>query len=52
MTTNDVVIIGAGPSGCSPPRSCLYGPDMSELRAMSFDGADCRCEFQCTWPRI
>jgi len=29
----------------------LYGPDMSELRTMSFTGIDCRCEFQCSLPQ-
>jgi len=32
-------------------RSWLYRPDMSELRAMSFEGVDCRCEFQCSLPQ-
>ncbi|HEY8504490.1 MAG TPA: FAD-dependent monooxygenase, partial [Gemmataceae bacterium] len=104
MTRNDVLIIGAGPSGLFaaaelarhgvgarvverevrphrearataiqpgtleildsvgllPPfleasehvrRSRLYGPDMSELRAMTFEGIDCRCEFECSLPQ-
>jgi 2-polyprenyl-6-methoxyphenol hydroxylase-like FAD-dependent oxidoreductase len=29
----------------------VYGPDMSELRSTSFDGIDCRCEFQCVLPQ-
>ena len=29
----------------------VYGPDMSELRAMSFEGVDCRCEFECSLPQ-
>src|SRR5882757_11149989 len=98
MTRNDVLIIGAGPSGLFaagelarhgvnvrlierevqphrqarattiqpgtleildsvgllPPfleaseyvrRSRLYGPDMAELRSLTFEGIDCRCEF-------
>jgi 6-methylpretetramide 4-monooxygenase / 4-hydroxy-6-methylpretetramide 12a-monooxygenase len=32
-------------------RSRLYGPDMFELRAMTFEGIDCRCEFQCSLPQ-
>ncbi len=32
-------------------RSRLYGPDMSELRTMTFGGIDCRCEFQCSLPQ-
>jgi 6-methylpretetramide 4-monooxygenase / 4-hydroxy-6-methylpretetramide 12a-monooxygenase len=104
MTRNDVLIIGAGPSGLFaaaelarhgvharlierevrahrearataiqpgtleildsvgllPPfldaaehvrRSRLYGPDMFELRAMNYEGIDCRCEFQCSLPQ-
>ena len=31
--------------------SRMYGPDMSELGAMSHDGIDCRCEFQCSLPQ-
>src|SRR5215468_9449894 len=31
-------------------RSCLYGPDMSKLRTTTFEGIDCRCEFQCSLP--
>jgi 2-polyprenyl-6-methoxyphenol hydroxylase-like FAD-dependent oxidoreductase len=104
MTRNDVLIIGAGPSGLFaaaelvrhgvgvrlierevrphrearaqaiepgtleildsvgllPPfleaaervrRTRVYGPDMSELRTMTFEGIDCRCEFQCSLPQ-
>jgi 2-polyprenyl-6-methoxyphenol hydroxylase-like FAD-dependent oxidoreductase len=29
----------------------LYGSDMSELRAMTFEGLDCRCAFQCSLPQ-
>jgi 6-methylpretetramide 4-monooxygenase / 4-hydroxy-6-methylpretetramide 12a-monooxygenase len=29
----------------------VYGPDMAELRAMSFEGVDCRCEFECSLPQ-
>ena len=29
----------------------MYGPDMSELGAMSHDGIDCCCEFQCSLPQ-
>ena len=29
----------------------VYGPDMSELSALSFEGIDCRCEFQCCLPQ-
>src|SRR5215213_6760132 len=29
----------------------VYGPDFSELRAMTFKGIDCRCEFQCSLPQ-
>src|SRR5918997_1775533 len=29
----------------------VYGPDMSELDAMTFEGIDCRCEFQCSLPQ-
>jgi len=29
----------------------VYGPDMSELRAMTFEGIDCRCEFECSLPQ-
>jgi 2-polyprenyl-6-methoxyphenol hydroxylase-like FAD-dependent oxidoreductase len=32
-------------------RTRLYGPDMSELRSMTFEGIDCRCEFQCSLPQ-
>jgi 6-methylpretetramide 4-monooxygenase / 4-hydroxy-6-methylpretetramide 12a-monooxygenase len=31
--------------------SRLYGPDMSEISAMAFQGVDCRCEFQCSLPQ-
>jgi 2-polyprenyl-6-methoxyphenol hydroxylase-like FAD-dependent oxidoreductase len=31
--------------------SRMYGPDMSELGAMSHDGLDCCCEFQCSLPQ-
>src|SRR5882757_8728783 len=104
MTRNDVLIIGAGPSGLFaagelarhgvnvrlierevqphrqarattiqpgtleildsvgllPPfleaseyvrRSRLYGPGMAELRSLTFEGIDCRCEFQCCLPQ-
>src|SRR5215210_6662537 len=29
----------------------LYGPDMSELAGLDFDGIDCGCEFQCNLPQ-
>lgn len=29
----------------------VYGPDMSELRGLDFEGIDCRCEFQCSLPQ-
>ena len=29
----------------------VYGPDMSELRAMAFEGIGCRCEFECSLPQ-
>ena len=29
----------------------MYGPDMTELGAMSHDGIDCCCEFQCSLPQ-
>jgi 6-methylpretetramide 4-monooxygenase / 4-hydroxy-6-methylpretetramide 12a-monooxygenase len=29
----------------------MYGPDLSELRVSSFEGIDCRCEFQCILPQ-
>jgi 6-methylpretetramide 4-monooxygenase / 4-hydroxy-6-methylpretetramide 12a-monooxygenase len=29
----------------------LYGPNMAELGAMSHDGIDCRCKFQCSLPQ-
>jgi 2-polyprenyl-6-methoxyphenol hydroxylase-like FAD-dependent oxidoreductase len=29
----------------------VYGPDMSELAALDFEGIDCRCEFQCSLPQ-
>ena len=32
-------------------RSRLYGANMSELRTMSLEGVDCRCEFQCSLPQ-
>jgi 2-polyprenyl-6-methoxyphenol hydroxylase-like FAD-dependent oxidoreductase len=104
MTRNDVLIIGAGPSGLFaaaelarhgvdvrlieqevrshhearataiqpgtleilesvgllPPfleaaehvrRVRVYGPDMSELSALDFEGIDCRCEFQGSLPQ-
>jgi 2-polyprenyl-6-methoxyphenol hydroxylase-like FAD-dependent oxidoreductase len=31
--------------------SRVFGPDRSELRAMSLDGVDCRCRFQCSLPQ-
>src|SRR5262245_56320914 len=31
--------------------SRLYGPGMRELAAMSHDGIDCCCEFQCSLPQ-
>ncbi|HEY2881114.1 MAG TPA: FAD-dependent oxidoreductase [Pirellulales bacterium] len=31
--------------------SRLYGPGMTELAAMSHDGIDCACEFQCSLPQ-
>jgi 2-polyprenyl-6-methoxyphenol hydroxylase-like FAD-dependent oxidoreductase len=31
--------------------SRLYGPGMSELGAVSHDGIDCRCKFQCSLPQ-
>ena len=31
--------------------SRLYGPGMAELGAMSHDGIDCRCKFQCSLPQ-
>jgi 2-polyprenyl-6-methoxyphenol hydroxylase-like FAD-dependent oxidoreductase len=31
--------------------SRMYGPDMVELGAMSHDGIDCRCAFQCSLPQ-
>src|SRR5436190_5045520 len=31
--------------------SRMYGPDMAELGAMSHDGIDCRCKFQCSLPQ-
>lgn len=31
--------------------SRLYGPDMSELGATSYEGIDCRCKFQCSLPQ-
>ena len=29
----------------------MYGPDMSEIGALDFEGIDCRCEFQCSLPQ-
>jgi 2-polyprenyl-6-methoxyphenol hydroxylase-like FAD-dependent oxidoreductase len=29
----------------------VYGPDLSEISGMDFDGIDCRCEFQCSLPQ-
>ena len=29
----------------------IYGPDMSEIGALDFEGIDCRCEFQCSLPQ-
>jgi 2-polyprenyl-6-methoxyphenol hydroxylase-like FAD-dependent oxidoreductase len=29
----------------------VYGPDMSELGGLDFEGIDCRCEFQCSLPQ-
>src|SRR5215472_13661012 len=29
----------------------MYGPDLSEIRVASFEGIDCRCEFQCILPQ-
>jgi 2-polyprenyl-6-methoxyphenol hydroxylase-like FAD-dependent oxidoreductase len=31
--------------------SRLYGPGMAELGALSHDGLDCRCAFQCSLPQ-
>src|SRR5262249_26701151 len=31
--------------------SRLYGPDMSELGATSYERLDCRCPFQCSLPQ-
>jgi 2-polyprenyl-6-methoxyphenol hydroxylase-like FAD-dependent oxidoreductase len=31
--------------------SRLYGPGMSELGAVSYDGLDCRCKFDCSLPQ-
>jgi 2-polyprenyl-6-methoxyphenol hydroxylase-like FAD-dependent oxidoreductase len=31
--------------------SRLYGPNMSELGATSYDRIDCRCQFQCSLPQ-
>src|SRR5215213_91472 len=48
------------PVGLLPPflessehvrRVRVYGPDMSELSALDFEGIDCRCEFQCSLPQ-
>src|ERR687893_1365403 len=32
-------------------RVLVYGPDMSELSGLDFEGIDCRCEFQCSLPQ-
>src|SRR5215217_1294858 len=29
----------------------VYGPDLSELSGLDFEGIDCRCEFQCCLPQ-
>jgi 2-polyprenyl-6-methoxyphenol hydroxylase-like FAD-dependent oxidoreductase len=29
----------------------VYGPDLSELSGLDFEGIDCRCEFQCSLPQ-
>src|ERR671921_2146137 len=29
----------------------VYGPDMSELSGLDFEGIDSRCEFQCSLPQ-
>jgi 2-polyprenyl-6-methoxyphenol hydroxylase-like FAD-dependent oxidoreductase len=29
----------------------VYGPDMSEINGLDFEGIDCRCEFQCSLPQ-
>src|SRR5918997_6211310 len=29
----------------------VYGPDLSELVGLDFEGIDCRCEFQCSLPQ-
>src|SRR5262245_29515906 len=29
----------------------MYGPDMAELGAMSYERIDCRCKFQCSLPQ-
>src|SRR5215212_6657220 len=48
------------PVGLLPPflessehvrRVRVYGPDMSELSGLDFEGIDCRCEFQCSLPQ-
>jgi 6-methylpretetramide 4-monooxygenase / 4-hydroxy-6-methylpretetramide 12a-monooxygenase len=31
--------------------SRLYGPDMTEIGAISHDGIDCHCKFQCSLPQ-
>jgi hypothetical protein len=53
MVRNDVLIIG--PSGLFAAEHVraarVYGTDMSELRAMTFEGIDCRCGFECSLPR-
>lgn len=32
-------------------RNRIYGPGMSELRAATFEGIDCRCESHCSLPQ-
>ena len=32
-------------------RTCFYGADLSELRAGSFEGTDCRYQFFCSLPQ-
>src|SRR4028119_1825283 len=48
------------PVGLRPPfleaaehvrRVRVYGPHMSELGGLDFEGIDCRCEFQCSLPQ-
>jgi 2-polyprenyl-6-methoxyphenol hydroxylase-like FAD-dependent oxidoreductase len=29
----------------------VFGPDLSELSGLDFEGIDCRCEFQCSLPQ-